>query len=163
MKNIFLVLLFASALKISAQEKLTTFILVRHAEKMADGSKNPELSEEGKLRAARLADVLMNTPVSAIYSTDFIRTRSTVELLAKSKALEILLYDPFKKEDIAKMLEDYKGKTIVVCGHSNTTPAIANYLSGSESLKEFADSEYGNMLIVTVTNIGNASVTWLKF
>ena len=163
MRNLFLILFLASVPNISAQEKLTTFILLRHAEKVADGSKNPELSVEGKKRAAILAGALANTSIAAVYSTDFIRTKSTVEPLAKSKSLEVLIYDPFKKEDIEKMLNDHKGETVVICGHSNNIPGIANYLSASDSLKDFADSEYGNLLIVTVTTIGNASITLLRF
>lgn len=163
MRTLLLILFFASSLTIFAQEKLTTFILVRHAEKVTDGSKNPELSDEGKKRAIGLAESLTNTSIAAIYSTDFTRTKSTVEPLAKSKSLEVKIYDPFKKEDIERILNEHKGRTVVICGHSNNIPGIANYLSGTDAMKDFVDSEYGNLLVVTVSSIGTASVTWLRF
>lgn len=163
MKKILLFAFLLMALGASAQSTLTTFILIRHAEKKADGSKNPELTEEGAKRAQKLVSLLQRTKVAAVYSTDYIRTRSTVEPLAKSLSLEVKIYEPFKKEPIDRMLTEYTGKTVVICGHSNNIPWIANYLQGTESIQDFADTDYGNMLIVTVTAVGHASVTWLRF
>jgi broad specificity phosphatase PhoE len=163
MKKTLLFAFLLMALGASAQSTLTTFILVRHAEKKADGSKNPELTEEGEKRAQNLVTLLQNTPVAAVYSTDYIRTRSTVEPLATTRSLPVKTYEPFKKEPIDKMLTEYAGKTVVICGHSNNIPWIANYLQGTESIKDFADTDYGNMLILTVTTAGHASVTWLRF
>jgi phosphohistidine phosphatase SixA len=146
-----------------AQQKFTTFILLRHAEKVADGSKNPLLTEEGKKRADRLVLLLQQTSVQAIYSTHFTRTRETVAPLAKSKSLSVLEYEAFSKEEIEKMLVTYGGGTIVVCGHSNNIPWIANYLT-AEKFNDFADDEYRNILIVTVSGIGQpASITWLTY
>jgi len=46
----------------TAQENfITTVILVRHAEKEAGENKDPELTEQGKARALRLADMLQRT------------------------------------------------------------------------------------------------------
>lgn len=123
-----IVLLSAWSTMVCAQEEtLTTFILVRHAEKegenkMSSGTKDPKLSAEGVKRAEKLSALLSKTQIDAIYSTPFIRTRSTVEPLARSKSLVVLEYEPNKPEAIDKMVAAYKGKTIVVCGHSNTIP-----------------------------------------
>lgn len=70
-------------------QKITTFILLRHAEKISDGSSDPDLKQEGIDRAFRLATLLKNANVAAIYSTDFKRTRNTVAMLAKDKGLEV--------------------------------------------------------------------------
>jgi hypothetical protein len=46
--------------------------------------------------------------------------------------------------------------TVVICGHSNTIPALANILIGKEQYKTFDDSDYGNLLIIkdgTVTHL----------
>jgi broad specificity phosphatase PhoE len=146
-----------------AQEKLTTFILVRHAEKVMDGSKNPDLSDEGKKRAERLVGILKNTSIDAVYSTDFTRTKSTIEPLAQSRNLSVFLYSGLKNEEIDKMVIDHAGKTILLCGHSNNIPRIANYLLGAETLTDFTDADYGNLLIVTVSSIGSGTLTWLSF
>ena len=147
-----------------AQGKLTTFILLRHAEKVSDGSKDPELTEAGKKRAESLVTLFKNTPILAIFTTDYIRTRETVYPLAKSKSLDIKNYEAFKDDAIAKMLKDHEGETVLISGHSNNIPRIANYLTGTENYKDFNDGDYGNILIVTVADRGKvASVTWLTF
>ncbi len=157
-------LLISLSIASFSQKKLTTFILIRHAEKVADGSKNPDLSEEGKKRALRLIDLFKNTSIDGIFSTNFLRTESTVKPLADAKSLEVKHYDAFKMAVIDSLLNAYKGRTIVLCGHSNNIPAIANHLTGSEIYKDFADSDYGNILIVTVApKRKDSAVTWLQF
>lgn len=165
-----LALLLSLSDVVSAQnDVLTTFILIRHAEKegqnaMASSNKDPKLSVEGLKRAEKLVTLFTNSEISAIYSTPFIRTKSTVEPLAQSKSLSVLEYTPQKLDQIDKMLSDHSGKTIVVCGHSNTIPKIANYLTRSERFKDFDDSDYGNILIVTVSSDQkNSTVTWLRY
>ncbi len=164
LKFILIVVALARFNSVCGQQKLTTFILVRHAEKISDGSKNPDLTDEGKKRSQNLVSILKQTSIQAIYSTDFIRTRETVSPLAKSKSLEIKGYEAFKTEVINKILKDNEGGTVLICGHSNNIPWIANYLVGAEKFKNFEDNEYSNILIVTVAERGKvASVTWLNF
>ncbi len=167
MKNkilwIVLVLVIANLSPVSAQQKLTTFILIRHAEKVNDGTKDPNLAEAGKKRAESLVSILKNTPLQAIYSTSFIRSRDTVSPLAKAKSLSITEYEAFKPEEIEKILKDFEGGTILICGHSNNIPWIANYLTGSEKFKNFDDNDYSNVLIITVAEKAKVtSVTWLN-
>jgi len=163
MKNIlFISLLLISGFNtVSAQA--TTFILVRHAEKVTDGSKDSELSDAGKARALLLAKLLKEVKVDAIYSTDFKRTQSTVAPLAMSKGLTIMSYDAMKGEVIDQMASKFPGGTLVVCGHSNTTPWTANYLLGKEQYKDFDDGDYDNVLIIDVIEKGRAKVTWLTY
>ena len=55
----------------------TTFILIRHAER--DDGADPPLNAEGQQRAQTLKDVLAENGVTAIYCTDLIRNRQTVQ------------------------------------------------------------------------------------
>ena len=147
-----------------AQEQLTTFILVRHAEKADDGTKDPGLTDEGRIRATHLAEMLSKTSIQAIYSTSFKRTRNTVSPLAEAKGMEVLSYEPLKAHALDKMLADHAGGTVVISGHSNTIPWTANYLIGKDQLKDFADDDYKNFLVVTVMKKGTvASITWLTY
>lgn len=143
---------------------ITTVILVRHAEKGTDDPKDPELSEAGKQRAQRLAEVLKEIKVDAIYSTPYKRTRNTVAPLAEVKGLSIVTYDPSKKDEIDQLLQKFSGGTIVVAGHSNTVPGFANYLTGKTEFQNFDDSDYDNLLIVSVIERGkSAKVVWLTY
>jgi len=156
--------LFLATGELLAQEQLTTFILVRHGERSDEAGNDPDLSEEGKARATRLAEMLSKTSIQAIYSTSYKRTRNTVMPLAKAKGLEILPYETLKGEALDKMLKDHAGGTIVVSGHSNTIPWTANYLIGKEQFKNFADDDFKNFLVVTVLKKGSVtSLTWLTY
>ena len=152
-------------LQVVAQDKtITTFILVRHAEKVADGSKDPELTEQGKARALRLADMLQRQPIAAIYSTGFKRTMNSVNPLAQKFSLPVQQYEAFKESEILKMLELHQGKTVVVVGHSNNIPWIANLLLGKKEFEDYHDGYYENILIVNVLEKGvNATTLQIKY
>ena len=144
--------------------ELTTFILIRHAEKGNDGTEDPDLTKEGISRAGKLSEMLRNTPLAAIYATNYKRTRNTVAPVAKVHDTEVQPYEPFKTEVIEGMLEKHRGGTVLISGHSNTTPWTANLLTGTEDYKDYAESEYGIILIVTVTGVGKgASVTRINY
>ncbi len=165
MKRFFVLIIFAAAtFSCFSQNSMTTFILVRHAEKMADGSKDPELSEAGKKRAEALAVLLAQTKLDGIYSTKFKRTEMTAAPLAKALSLPIQGYDGAKMEEIDAMIQKHTGGTVLVVGHSNTTPGIINYLTGKSDYKNFDDSDYGNLVIVSVVEKGKqVKVTWLRY
>jgi 2,3-bisphosphoglycerate-dependent phosphoglycerate mutase len=146
-----------------AQSTLTTFIFVRHAEKVIDGSKDPELTAEGKERAVRLSSMLANQKVNAVYATDFKRTRLTVEPMATNHQLMVTTYESFEEARLKELAARHKGGTIVICGHSNTTPAMINKLIGRDQLKQWEDADYGNFVIVTVSASGETSLTMLRY
>lgn len=143
---------------------LTTFILVRHAEKV-DDSADPDLSDEGYARAERLAEMLSRISFDAVYSSDRIRTRETVRAIADQHGLEILSYEPHNPEaEVGRLLASNIGKTVLVSGHSNTTPFFANELLGGEHFKDkFDESDYGNLLIITIDNEGESKLLHLRF
>jgi 2,3-bisphosphoglycerate-dependent phosphoglycerate mutase len=146
MKRLFPLLIFFCA-SASAQ---TTFILIRHAEK-ENTANDPGLSKEGEERAQALVKMFGQQKIDAIYSTNFSRTKNTVKPIADAKGITIQIYE--KEPAINKLTG-----TVVICGHSNTIPALANKLIGKDQFKTFEDSDYGNILIIT----GN-SVTHLRF
>jgi 2,3-bisphosphoglycerate-dependent phosphoglycerate mutase len=163
MNRIILVFLLLMVVQGTMAQEVTTFILVRHAEKGNDGTKDPDLSEAGKNRAATLVKLLQEVKVDAIYSTNYKRTRNTVTPLAAEKKLTIASYDAMKGEEIDLMLNKFKGGTVVICGHSNTTPWVANYLSGTNQYKDFDDSDYDNVILIDVLEKGKVKATWLTY
>lgn len=148
--RLLLVLLIFVAVSASAQ---TTYILVRHAEKEAAPAdpKDPMLSKEGEERAQRLVKLLEKQKIDAIYSTNYNRTKNTVKPVADAKGIQVQVYD--KQPDVSNL----KG-TVLICGHSNTIPALANLIIGKDQFKNYEDTDYGNVLIITGT-----SVTHLRY
>lgn len=161
---ILLIFLISFTACIPAQKQITTFVLLRHAEKGNDGTDDPDLKPEGQERANHLAQMLAKTSIQAIYSTAFKRTRNTVAPLAAAKALEVQPYEAYKAEEIEEMLRKHVGGTVVISGHSNNIPWIANLLIGKEEYKDYEESDYNNILIVSVVEKGKvAKITWLSY
>jgi 2,3-bisphosphoglycerate-dependent phosphoglycerate mutase len=159
-----IIFLFAMAGEWVQAQTPTTFILVRHAEKENDGTRDPELSEAGVLRAKNLMNLLQKNAIDAIYSTPYKRTRNTVMPLAAARTLPVQDYDGLKMEQIDQMVAKHAGGTVLVVGHSNNVPAILNHLTGKNEYKNFDESDYSNLIIVTVfNNEKKTSVTWITY
>jgi broad specificity phosphatase PhoE len=160
MKGLLYILIFLCA-NVYAQDQVTTFILVRHAEKATTGDpKDPMLSKEGQERAQSFARLLEKQGVDLILSTNYHRTKNTVQPLADSKGITIQTYESLKPDEL---IAQHKGGTIVVCGHSNTVPGFANALLGTKQFANYDDSDYGNVLIITLTEVGKGKVTHLRY
>ncbi|MFK7770962.1 MAG: histidine phosphatase family protein [Saprospiraceae bacterium] len=141
----------------------TTIILVRHAEKMKD-QKDPNLTEEGNLRAAKLKDILSTIPLDRIYSTDYNRTQQTAKPTANTQRKEIISYNPRGLNEFGNMLlETNKGKNILVVGHSNTTPNLLNHFMDETVVESISESDYGNLYIINVDKKGKAKTLILRF
>ena len=84
--------------------KTTSYILVRHAEKVK-GVKDPDLSKEGLERAKSLAYLLKDVKVDVIYSSDYKRTQQTALPVAKGQKLEVQSYDPRNLEGLIEEIE----------------------------------------------------------
>jgi len=149
--------LFIFSLSVLKAQPITTFILIRHAEKADDGTKDPDLNEKGLKRAESLVKLLKETKLEAIYSTSLKRTNNTVAPLSKARNISVQSYKAFKGEEIDMMIKRYKGGTILVVGHSNNIPWIANYLTSNETYKDFEDGDYDNLFIVTVVEKGKTA------
>src|SRR5687767_8355694 len=75
--------------------KTTTYFVVRHAEKAENTmSGDVPLSETGKQRADALKEALKKKGVGTIYSTNYVRTKSTAQPLADAIGITIQTYDP---------------------------------------------------------------------
>lgn len=130
----------------------TTYYLIRHAEKDRSNpdEKNPLLREAGMLRAEKWAEVLKDVPFDMVYSTNYNRTKATAEPIAKANKLEIEIYDPNNLYD-QEFQKKTKGKTVLIVGHSNTTPAFVNAIMKKKKFEDLPDNENGGLFIVTVS------------
>ncbi len=158
MKKVYILTAICLLISVLTTAQTTTIILLRHAEKDTSvaGSTtmkaDPPLSPQGLQRAARLPEVLKAYRPDSIYSTNYIRTRSTVMSLSQKFKLDIQLYDLKNLQAFAEKLMQLQGKTIVVAGHSNTTPALVNLLLKENKYPNLDDSVYDRIWIVTIIN-----------
>ena len=150
----FLLTIFVFALFIAcASDKVTRYYLIRHAEKDRTNTtnKNPNLNSDGLLRAKKWAKHFEKIELDAVYSTDYNRTQQTAAPTAKSKGLIIQSYNSSKMYD-SIFKKNTKGKTVLVVGHSNTTPVFANTILGQKKYKNMADNDNASLYIVTLIN-----------
>lgn len=141
----------------------TTFIVLRHAETTGGGT-NPNLSTEGLARADELKRILANVPLAAVFSSNYNRTKQTAQPTADDKSLAVNIYDPLNQSPLVdNWLDTYRGKTVLVLGHSNTAPALLNLFVGSNQYANLPDAEYDNLFIATVSEKGRATVLHLKY
>lgn len=131
----------------NAPEPDATYYLVRHAEKVLD-VKNPPLTAEGEARAKALKSIMSDVPLTAIYSTDYIRTQATAAPTAADKNLTVMSYDPRDLEGFAAKLLTETGH-ILVSGHSNTTPQLAEAMGAEPGEPIIEATEYDRLYIIT--------------
>lgn len=129
----------------------TTLFLIRHAEKL-DDTKNTDLSPEGFERAESWKKYFENTTIDCFYSSGFQRARRTCQPMAFSRDKDITIYKNHLM-DLRKVIDENKGKTVLIVGHSNRIPTFVNKLLGEEKYPEILEPEFGNLYIIK--EIGN--------
>jgi 2,3-bisphosphoglycerate-dependent phosphoglycerate mutase len=153
--TLFLVVLFnlpSLAQDAATISETTTYYFIRHAEKdrTDKANKNPELNKLGEKRAKNWSNYFKKIDFDAIYSTDYNRTQQTAAPTAKKQKLDVVSYDPrtLYTDDFAKAT---RGKTVLVVGHSNTTPAFVNMVLDKKKHKDIADKDNSKLFIVTIS------------
>lgn len=130
----------------------THVFIVRHAEKV-DNSRDPELSESGKMRAVKLATLLQNEDITEVYSTNYKRTIQTATPLCDLNGVAPIIYTPDSLQDLAaKLLR--KTRSVLVVGHSNSTLSLLDAMGITHTLKVISEDDYSNLFKVTLSNKG---------
>ena len=162
MKNLILLfILLCNVYFTSNCQSMTTFYLVRHAEKVTTdvSAKDPVLTENGEKRATTLAKKLNSKKLTAIYSTDFQRTKLTVQPIAEKQKLEVKIYNPKILKSWAKIiLQENKGGKVLIVGHSNTVLETIDALGGKRPIAEINDQQYDYFFTVNVKEDGTVKV-----
>ena len=125
-----------------------TLYLVRHAEKQADGSRDPALTKAGQQRAVYLATWLTDKRIEDIWSSDYRRTRDTAQPLANQLDIETSIYDPRNQPLLTGHLLGRKNTALVV-GHSNTIPELARLLCECENA-DMEETEYDRLIVIRI-------------
>ncbi|OSY89212.1 phosphoglycerate mutase [Tenacibaculum holothuriorum] len=158
----FFLLIFILNSCTNKEPEVTTYYLIRHAEKdrTDKNNKNPNLTEKGKQRATNWAKTFKNIDFDFVYSTNYNRTIQTATPTATTKNLDIIFYNPKEMFD-TDFQKKTKGKTVLVVGHSNSTPQFVNKILDDNKYEQISDDNNANLYITTITN-GVKNSTLLK-
>ncbi len=124
-------------------------ILTRHAER-ADGqatmgASDPPLSAAGAARAEKLASMLADAGVTAIFTTEYRRTKATAAPLAAKLKLTPEVVAAARTATVIEKIKAHANDTVFVVGHSNTVASIIKALGGPDVA--IGDTEYDNLFL----------------
>ena len=161
-----IVIAFASWLWSRADS--TTVIVIRHAEKVLDGTPDPGLTAAGSARAELLARLFGDPKgpgnLTAIYTSPARRAQLTVAPLAQRLGLAPIVVSSADPKALARrVLREQAGGRILIVAHSDTVPEIVSVLSGVSDVPPIADTDYGTLYVVSVPLAGRASLLRLSY
>src|SRR5436309_7637766 len=113
-------LLFVSVSIASAQPVV---VIVRHAEKAANGGKDPDLSSAGRARADELGRILKDSAIAAIFTSEFKRTQETAAPTATLIGVTATVVPAKDTAALVAKLHQLSGNAPVV-GHRHPTPNL---------------------------------------
>ncbi len=153
------------------EEGWTHFFFVRHAERLSDTDNATDLSPAGYARARRLGHIMENAGLDFVFTTDFLRTRQTADLMREASpsipARSLPSYSQdhdAETEFLQTQLRVNRGKRIFVVGHSNTVPRMINKLTGPGFiLPDIRKDDYGNFFVVASYGLGNSKLLWEQY
>jgi broad specificity phosphatase PhoE len=151
-----------------ATARSTTIVVVRHAEKVMDGSPDPALTEEGQARAALLArmfgDRRLKNHIDAIYVSPALRNRLTAaQLAARLGVAPVIVSEDDPRALARRVLREHHGDRILVVGHADTMPSLIEALSGAKDIPPIGAAEYGTMYVISVPRLGRSNVLSLTY
>lgn len=138
----------------------TVVVLVRHGEKTAEPGDDPPLSAAGRARAGALAAVLADAGVSGAIVSQRRRTAETAAPLLRRTAIPadvVPIGGPLAAhaDSVAALIRTrYRGRSVLVVGHTHTVPAIIAALGGAP-MPELCDAAYGNLFVLVLREHGS--------
>lgn len=142
------------------------FYCVRHAEKIRDGSEDPDLAPEGHARAQRLGELMAQARIDLVASTPYRRTRLT----AAAVRTVLPATPPFEEVEprqqsrwVLDLLERGPGLHLFYAGHQHTVPNLLNQLIGQYRFPNISDDDFGRLYIAVTKGIGQTEVLELEY
>ena len=145
MKALLLSLSFLLVASLASAAELV--VVVRHAEKI-DNSEDAKLSAEGHARAERLAGILRDAHITAIFASERKRTQETAAPLAKLIGVSPTIGPAKDYASLLSKIREVHGTALVV-GHGNTIAEIIKGL-GVEAQVEIADNDYTDLFVIVL-------------
>jgi phosphohistidine phosphatase SixA len=144
---------------------VTTVYVIRHAE-YTPGPQDPSLNQTGRDRAEQLLRVLYKAKVDAIFCTQWTRTKETAQPLATKNNIAPITYQDTDISGLMQQIrsETYRGKNLLVIGHSNTVPSIIRELiPGCPVIWQDVANYHHDLFIVTFRNPELRDVKHLRY
>ena len=139
----------------------TTVVLVRHAEQVS-ASDDPGLTAQGQAHAARLAEMLERTGIDAIYVSEARRTRETAMPVAGAVGVEPREIPADEVSRLVRRLKwRHRGEVVLVVGHSNTVPSVADKLGVKIGVVEAED--YSGLWVISYSRLRGTRLLTLRY
>lgn len=127
-------------------QNIRTIFLVRHADKISDETDAP-LSEEGHRRAECLVNMLADTHIQQIFTSDLQRTQQTAGPLAEKLNLKPVAIPLSRPDQLVNAIRLGKAANVLVVWHDATLPKILHAL-GAPAITPIAHKEYDRFFIL---------------
>lgn len=136
-------------------------VVVRHAEKADDGTRDPGLTSAGHERAQKLAEALDQADVGGLIASQYQRTQQTLAVMAAKRNLEVTIVPAEPGGDIEAHVQALVSQVeasraeglLVIAGHSNTVPLIVEALTG-KTVGTISESDYDRMYLLLPDDAG---------
>ncbi len=142
-----------------SESNQTQIYILRHTEKI-DNSEDPGLSIAGEKRAAYWRKVLQYIQFDQILATNYKRNSETASIIAQGFNTKIEFYHPMSFE-VLEFIAKVKGQTVLIIGHSNTIPDMANRILGESIYDPLSHKDYNKLILITINEDGSTSSTTL--
>ena len=146
MKALALLLLFLVMLSVASAHQFV--VIVRHAEKASNSDTDPDLSSAGLARGNALADMLKDSGIVSIFTSEFKRTQQTAAATAKTLSVIPTVIPGKDPSALIAKLHALNGNALVV-GHGNTIPELVKAL-GIDVPINIQENDYTQLFIVVL-------------
>jgi phosphohistidine phosphatase SixA len=146
---------------IAANDMPAMIVLVRHGETGQGPGNEPILTPAGHERAKELVVALRNVKLSAIITTQLIRTHETAQPVATAQGLTrtVVHFEASKPGEYVtaakQEIQKHAGGAVLVVGHQRSTPPLIGAYGGPR-LPIICENRFGNMFVLTPADSGKA-------
>ena len=146
----------------------TTVLITTHTETESDLQSNPGLTDAGTKRAISLQKMLLSIDVvagvSTIFATPLRATQETAEPISRSLNVPINIVDPKGVEElIEEIMDNHKGKIILIVTHSEVLPQLIAGFQGSKKIQSASLQNLDQLFVVTVPWFGKVKTLQLRY
>ncbi len=136
--------------------------LVRHAEKV-DDTDDAALTKEGLERAERLAAILKDAGITAVYTTQFQRTRNTAAPLCREAGVKPVVIPQGEEQKVVDLVRTkHKNEVVMVVGHRGTVIRMLKMFGAREPFA-IGSGEHSQIFLVVPTKKGSPTALQLRY